>query len=265
MKKYKLEKWKGILGCSAFAKALLITTILLVSCNQKKYQLTKVTGNITEIDSSVQSIQEIDDYIAPFKKSLDSQMNEQLSFNPASMNKNDYRYNTPLGNMLAAIVREQGEPIYESRTGKKIDVVLLNNGGIRAGLPAGPVTMRRAYEIMPFDNEITIVELTGEKMNELINYLVDRRSAHPFDGMQIILNADNSIKKVSIQNEPLDKSKTYTVATSDYLYSGGDNMSFFKEAPMVKIDYKIRNATIDYFKKVDTIKFERDSRFEVLD
>ncbi|GAK75775.1 hypothetical protein JCM19296_1367 [Nonlabens ulvanivorans] len=28
---------------------------------------------------------------------------------------------------------------------------------------------------MPFDNEITIVELTGEKMNELINYIIDRK------------------------------------------------------------------------------------------
>ncbi|GAK75774.1 5'-nucleotidase [Nonlabens ulvanivorans] len=70
---------------------------------------------------------------------------------------------------------------------------------------------------------------------------------------------------VTIQNKPLDKDKIYTVATSDYLYSGGDDMSFFKDTPMVKIDYKIRNATIDYFKKVDTIKFERDNRFEVLD
>ncbi|GAK75776.1 5'-nucleotidase [Nonlabens ulvanivorans] len=70
-------------------------------------------------------------------------MDEQLSFNPASMNKNDYKYNTPIGNMLAAIVREQGAPIYKSRTGKDIDVVLLNHGGIRAGMPAGPVTMRR--------------------------------------------------------------------------------------------------------------------------
>lgn len=265
MKKYTIEKRKGFLGYSAFAKAAVITTILLVSCNQKDYRLAKVTGSKTEIDTTIQSIHEIDEFIAPFKKSLDVQMDEELSFNPVSMNKNDYKYNTPLGNMLAAIVLELGEPIYTSRTGKNIDVVLLNHGGIRAGLPAGPVTMRRAYEIMPFDNEIIIVELTGEKMNELINYLIDRKSAHPFNGMQIILNADNSINKVSIQNKPLDKSKTYTVATSDYLYSGGDNMSFFKEAPMVKIDYKIRNATIDYFKKVDTIRFERDNRFEVLD
>jgi 2',3'-cyclic-nucleotide 2'-phosphodiesterase (5'-nucleotidase family) len=265
MKKYKFERRKDLLGYSAFAKAVVISTILLVSCNKKEYQLNKVTGTKTEIDTTLQGVQKIDEYIAPFKKSLDAQMDEQLSFNPASMNKNDYKYNTPIGNMLAAIVREQGAPIYKSRTGKDIDVVLLNHGGIRAGMPAGPVTMRRAYEIMPFDNEITIVELTGEKMNELINYIIDRKKAHPFDGMQIILNADNSVNMVTIQNKPLDKDKIYTVATSDYLYSGGDDMSFFKDAPMVKIDYKIRNATIDYFKKVDTIKFERDNRFEVID
>lgn len=245
----------------AFAKAILITT----SCKSDHLYLTKVTSTQTHIDSTLQSVAQIEAYITPFKKSLDAQMDEQLSFNPVSMNKNDYKYNTPIGNMLATIVREQGEPIYKSRTGKNIDVVLLNHGGIRAGMPAGPVTMRRAYEIMPFDNEITIAELSGDQMNELINYLIDRKRAHPFDGMKIILNADDSVNEITIQNQPLDKDRTYIVATNDYLYNGGDDMSFFKGAPMMKIDYKIRNAVIDYFKKVDTIKFERDNRFEVLD
>ena len=264
MKKNKLVNSKVLLSYSAFAKAALLFTILLVSCSQKEYQLQNVAGNQIAIDTTLASIQEIEGFIAPFKKSLDVQMNEQISYNTTSMHKNDFKLNTPIGNMMAAIVRAQGEPVYKSRTGKNIDIVLLNHGGIRAGLNAGPVTMRSAYEIMPFDNEIVIAELSGNQVNEMINYLIERKSAHPIDGLQILLNKDNSINTVLINKEPLDFNKTYTVATNDYLYSGGDNMSFFKGTPLTKIDYKIRNAVIDYFKKVDTLKFERDNRFDIL-
>ncbi|HMC02386.1 MAG TPA: hypothetical protein VKN14_15205, partial [Flavobacteriaceae bacterium] len=56
--------------------------------------------------------------------------------------------------------------------------------------------------------------------------------------------------------------KTYYVATNDYLYSGGDNMTFFKpNDSLYDLNYKIRNALIDYFKKTDTIKPVIDDRF----
>ena len=161
----------------AFAKALLLT----ISCKSDSLQVNKITASQIQIDSTTQGVIEIDQYIAPFKKSIDVQMDEQLSYNPVSMHKNDTRYNTAIGNMLAAIVREQGSPIYKSRTGKEIDIVLLNHGGIRAALPAGSVTMRNAYEIMPFDNEITIAILNGEKINELLNYCLLYTSPSPRD------------------------------------------------------------------------------------
>ncbi|WP_213520000.1 5'-nucleotidase C-terminal domain-containing protein [Nonlabens sp.] len=262
MKKYRLENRKGTWNYSAFAKAVVLATIFLVSCNQKEYHLQKVVGSKIAIDSSLTSVPEIEEYIAPFKKSLDVQMNEQLSYNPVSMYKSDYKLNTPIGNMMATIVRTQGAPVYKSRTGKSIDIVLLNNGGIRAGMPAGPVSMRSAYEIMPFDNEIVIAELTGDQVNELINYLIERKSAHPIDGLQILLNEDGTAASVLINDKPLDTNKVYHVATNDYLYNGGDNMSFFKDTPFTSFDYKIRNAMIDYFKKVDTLTFQRDHRFD---
>jgi 2',3'-cyclic-nucleotide 2'-phosphodiesterase (5'-nucleotidase family) len=256
MKKYKLENRKGLLTYSAFAKAAVLSVVLLISCNKKEYHLEKVAGSKTEIDSTLKSAPKIKEYIAPFKKSLDIQMNEPLSYNPVSMNKNDTKYNTAIGNMLAAIVREEAAPIYKGRTGNQVDMVLLNHGGIRAGMPAGPVTMRSAYEIMPFDNEIVAVELDETQMSALVNYLIEKKRAHPFDGIKI------HIPKSGPPQVTMNHKETYHILTSDYLYTGGDNMSFFKDAPMFKTDYKIRNAMIAYFKKVDTLRFESDNRFD---
>ena len=52
------------------------------------------------------------------------------------------------------------------------------------------------------------------------------------------------------------------MATSDYLVSGGDNMVFFKDGQSItNLNYLIRNAMIDNFKKVDTISANVDNRF----
>ena len=52
------------------------------------------------------------------------------------------------------------------------------------------------------------------------------------------------------------------MATNDYLYNGGDRMTFFQPNEGLHVlDYKIRNVLIDYFKKQDTLNPKRDRRF----
>ncbi|MGB3592427.1 MAG: 5'-nucleotidase [Nonlabens sp.] len=250
----------------AFAKAIslsLLIALLTGSCKSSPAYLEEVAASQIAIDSTQNGIQEIEHYIAPFKEKLDATMDEPLSYNPVAMHKNDYRFNTPIGNMMAAIIRIQGSPIIKSRTGEDIDAVLLNHGGIRAPMPAGPVTMRTAYEVMPFENEIVVARLTGDQINQMINYLVEGQKAHPFDGLELHLKADGSLKQALINGKGVDKEKIYRVATNDYLYNGGDNMSFFEGSKLTRLDYKIRNAMIDFFKKTDTLKFKQDTRFTI--
>ncbi|WP_438961294.1 5'-nucleotidase C-terminal domain-containing protein [Nonlabens sp.] len=244
----------------AFAKALFITT----SCKPDHLHLVKVEASQTSIDSTLQSVTAIEDYIAPYKKSLDAQMDEQLSYNPVSMHKNDFELNTPIGNMMAEIVMKQGNPIFLKRSGEQIDVVLINHGGIRAPLHKGAVTMRSAYEIMPFENSIVVAQLNAVQMTSLINYLVKRKRAHPISGLTIKLDKNGKLLEALINGKPLSDNEHYYVATNDYLYNGGDNMSFFKDTPITQLDYKIRNAMIDYFKETDTLKFKRDDRFTMV-
>jgi len=148
------------------------------------------------------------------------------------------------------------------RTGKKIDFVLLNHGGIRSIISKGNVSSRTAYEIMPFENNIVVVQLKGTTILELIDYLINFNKPHPIAGIQVVLNNDNSLNRATIGNDAIDANKIYTVATSDYLVKGGDNMVFFKNAiSITSIDYKIRTALIDYFIRIDTLHSQIDNRF----
>lgn len=241
----------------AFAEAIFITT----SCKTESYTADKLVASQTQIDSSFKAIESYENYIAPYKKSLDAQMDTPLSYNPMAMYKNDTPLNTRIGNMMAAISRKQGSPIFKSRTGKDVDMVLLNHGGIRAGIPAGVVTTRTAYEVMPFENELVVAELTPQQMRGLVDYLVKNKRAHPFDGLQIKLQ-NGVLQSVMLKDEPLTYDRNYYVMTNDYLMTGGDNMNFFTKAvSSTIIDYKIRNAMIDYFVETDTLGFDVDNRF----
>ncbi len=156
---------------------------------------------------------------------------------------------------------ELANPIFKSRTGKNIDAVLLNYGGIRSSLPQGNITMRTAYQIMPFENTLVVVELSGKKVQDMFNYL-KAGTAHPFSGMQLKLNATGDIQEEKIRGKAIDPNKTYYIGTNDYLLEGGDNMNFFKNPIKVTdLNYKIRNILIDYFTKMDTIAPVHDGRF----
>lgn len=257
---FPLKTYRKLGVYLAFAKALFLTT-LLTSCNSNtNVHLDTVDYKRIEINDSLAQEDSIAQFIAPYGEKINQEMNRVLCYNPKSMHKNDTPLNTALGNMLCEIIVEQVNPVVKSRLDTNIDVVLLNHGGIRAPLPAGEVTTKRAYEIMPFENEVVVAQLNKAQMEQLIQYIVDRERAHPFSGMKISLNADSSLNNVSINDQPLTE-KIYYVATSDYLYNGGDSMNFFNNTTVTKTDYKIRNAMIDYFKKVDTLKFESDNRF----
>ena len=153
-------------------------------------------------------------------------------------------------------------PVFLSREKKVIDICILNHGGIRSILPKGNVTTRTAFEIMPFENSLIIAELKGTEIREMANYILKERKPHPLSGLEIIIDKNTmTVKSLSVKGKPLDDSKTYYVATSDYLSNGGDNMTFFKKAvKSYDMNYKLRNIMIDYFKKTDTIPIITNKR-----
>src|SRR5690606_7087739 len=114
----------------------------------------------------------------------------------------------------------------------------------------------------PFENEVVVLELMPKRIKEMLEYLKTENIAHPISGIKFHLDKNNEILELKIKGNPLDTTKTYFVATSDYLKNGGDRMYFFEDAiSETTLDYKLRNLFIDYFIKKDTIDFMSDERF----
>jgi 2',3'-cyclic-nucleotide 2'-phosphodiesterase (5'-nucleotidase family) len=186
-----------------------------------------------------------------------------ISYAPETYSKSDGDFNTAIGNLMADAVFSEGNPIFKHRTGHDIDFVILNHGGIRSIISKGNITSRTAYEVMPFENSVVVVALKGAQVNEMFAYLSEARRAHPLSGqVRLTLDRNFKISSATVHGEPIDPSKTYYVATNDYLFNGGDRMTFFhpNEGSFV-LNYKIRNVLIDHFKKTDTLNAKRDNRF----
>ena len=234
---------------------------MILSCENSK-QLVSIDAENSIISDNLPSNKDIEAIIDPYKVNLDKSMNKVLSYSVDTYSKNDGDYNTAIGNLMADAVFELSKPVFKSRTGKNLDVVLLNHGGIRSILSKGNITTRTAFSLMPFENSVIVVALKGSIVMEMTTYLKDFGKPHPISGIELVLNSDNTYQKILIGGNAIDMEKTYYIATNDYLYKGGDRMYFLKKSDtLYDLNYKIRNVLIDYFTKYDTLSPKKDQRF----
>ena len=245
-------------------RLLLVNLLLIISlsaCTKKSDYKTE-TNNI-EVNQLIKIDSSIVKFYLPFKKILEeSLMNTPISYSFETYKKNDGELNSTLSNMFADATFEMSNERFKAISGNNIDIVLLNNGGIRSIISKGDISEKTAFELMPFENRIVVLELNGKSINKMIDYLRLVKLQHPIRGLQIKLNNDYSLNDVNIDGEKININKKYYVATTDYLLDGGDKMYFLGETTKtIDINYKMRDLLIDYFKKNDTIKLATDNRF----
>lgn len=241
---------------------ILLTFISLFSCKTNEFYNYKVEGKKISITNEKGVNKEIETYVAPYRANITKELDSVLAYCPETLDKSKGKWQTSISNLLAAIVVEFGNPLFEKRHHKSVDFCLLNSGGIRSIIPEGNVTSRTAFEVMPFENSLFVVGLKGSKIKEMGIYLMADKKAHPMHGIRFFVDKnDLTVKRIEINGKPLDDERIYYIATSDYLSNGGDNMNFFKESvEKYDMDYKLRNMLIDYFKKVDILPILKDEK-----
>jgi 5'-nucleotidase/UDP-sugar diphosphatase len=118
--------------------------------------------------------------------------------------------------------------------GSTPDIAMHNSGGIRAGLPKGPVTYGQVYAVVPFDNQLIALDLTGEQALRILEHSVAGRAGNmQVAGLAFRFDmsrpAGRRVEDVAVGGEPLDPARVYRVVTIDYLAAGGDGQETFLE------------------------------------
>jgi 2',3'-cyclic-nucleotide 2'-phosphodiesterase (5'-nucleotidase family) len=121
---------------------------------------------------------------------------------------------------------------YKGLTG--VDAVFQNGGGIRADIAAGPVTLRHLFEVMPFDNALVKLKMTGAQVRSVLDQGVGSARLIQVSGLSAAYRRSRPrgrrLASASVGGAPLDDAKTYAVATLDFLVSGGDGYDQFAAA-----------------------------------
>lgn len=230
---------------------LLYLSLLLIGCKQH-YKLTDSKSVNKEINNELSTNDFLETIISPYRVELTSKMNEVINTSLIDM-----EVGTPeglLGNFVCDLTYIKAKEI----SIKPVDFCLLNNGGLRTPIPKGEITRGKIFELMPFENEIVIVELSGKNMLDLIDYIKtkslmsnSRKAGVPVSGLRMIINKDE-VSDVKIGMFAFDKSKNYRVATSDYLSNGGDHMDFFLNPISIEnTGIKLRDAILTHIIELD--------------
>src|SRR5262249_1377066 len=122
------------------------------------------------------------------------------------------------GNFLADMLRDVA----------MTDVAIINNGGLRVNLPDGDLTYGKIYEILPFDNRVATVTVTGKGIIEAVLLGASGKiEGYSWSNVKAEITA-GELTSLLIGNQPVDPERQYTVAYSDFLAGGGSGFDKLK-------------------------------------
>jgi 2',3'-cyclic-nucleotide 2'-phosphodiesterase (5'-nucleotidase family) len=150
-----------------------------------------------------------------------------------------------LGNLIADAMRTVG----------KGNIAVMNNGGIRAPLRAGPATYGSLFEVQPFGNVLYRVTVRGRDLRDYLERMVGRR--RPIAHVSGLVVAYDSTKAPGARigavrmsdGKPLADDAIYRVVLNDFEFSGGDDLGFGgKEIRAEPLDIVDLDAIVDYLR-----------------
>jgi 5'-nucleotidase len=186
--------------------------------------------------------------IGKYEKELSTELDKPLGRTSVELDAlqiNNRNQETNLGNLVTDSFRQA--------TGAEI--CILNGGSIRSNTrySAGQLTKRDILSILPFENQIVKVEITGALIKAAlengVSQIPDEKESGRFpqvSGLHFEFDTRKSvgsrIVKIMIGGQPLDEKKNYSLAATNYLINGGDGYAMFKD---VKYLINAESAQID--------------------
>lgn len=205
----------------------LLLFLFLAACTNQPITHRLTHHEFIEISDPAKIDSSIDALIKPYRDSLDLAMNNVIGTSSASMRS--FKPESPLSSFVADLVYDAGYKFLEEQGYSEPKLVaLVNVRGLRAPMPEGPVLLRNAYEIMPFENLMTAVLLNGEQLNEFFR-IVAHENGDGIAGATFMLT-ENGPESIRVNGQPIKETEEYWVVTSDYLVEGGDGYSVFGES-----------------------------------
>lgn len=247
----------------SFIYTLLITCYLLaLSCKTNFIPASSETRNISvsSIDNQLDS-QVVRMYL-PYKNTLEKDMGRVISISEKEMIKQ--KPESFLTNFLADLLLNEAK--IEVKANNLLinpSISYFNYGGIRSFLPKGEITVGNIFELMPFENEMVYLQLSGAQVHEFLNQVAEK-GGDSIGGVRFVIS-NGKAKNIWVNGVKLNTDENYWVATNDYIAEGGDGLTVFTQrSKIINSEKKIRDLIISYLeaqnKKGEKLRVELDGR-----
>ena len=238
-----------------------LASLMMVSCAPKHYQITSVERTRIIVDSRYDQNPDeaAQQFLAPYKRVNDSIMGPVMG--QVAHNMHPQRPESDLSNLLADIL------IWASKDYNEEPVLgIYNMGGIRSDLTKGDVTYGNVLDVAPFENKISFLTLTGEKMLELFRQIAHRGGEGVSKGIELVITEDGKLVSSKLHGKEIDPKAEYRVATLNYLLEGNDGMPALREGTNIIAPDDPSNNTrfliMNYFKDMQAKGIVVDSQVE---
>ena len=216
----------------------IVQFVLLAGC-QRFYQPQNLRYggySVVSGDSKPDGIQQL---VKPYADSVEAVMSDTLGLLNVTLEKK--LPDGSLGNFLADAYLEMARVKWNS----KAAIAYMNHGGIRVNsIAAGPVKRSTVYEVMPFDNEMILIEVTGSLLKDFLDG-VAKDGGGGVAGMSFVIK-DKQATNILVGGKPLQPGEKYLMVNSDYVVNGGGGFNGFKSLARTRTGYLLRDAILDY-------------------
>lgn len=134
----------------------------------------------------------------------------------------------------------------EKLAGKKVDIGVVNFGGIRIDMPQGDIILDDMLSMFPFKNQLVYVEHTGKQIRTILEKMAADRF-QVLGGVRVVAEG-GKLLSAEIGGEPIDDDKVYGLATITFLLEGGDGLTLAENALSVTAfeDEDIIDAVLEF-------------------
>lgn len=105
-----------------------------------------------------------------------------------------------------------------------IDLAIANKGGLRCNIPAGQFSKGHIINMIPFSNYVTVLDVKGSDLLDVFDVMAKDGGNGISRGVRATYTTEG-LDKAFINGKPINPTKSYRVATIDYLAKGGDYMT----------------------------------------
>ncbi len=199
--------------------------------------------------------------IKKFSSVVEKEMAKPLGESETDLGFDAEGLNSPIGNWMTDAMRRQAGT----------ELAFQNTAGIRSDMKKGVLTMRDIYQVMPFENTMVTLKMTGEQLKKLLtDNLRGGRAKMQMSGLTVKFKLTPEGKPADLVLERDGKTVApdaeFTVVTNNYLTAGGSGGKVFSEGKEIKDTMlPVRDFLIKDIKETSPLKLPAGPRFIKLD